>query len=142
LASFGFRGANRWCIIRPLKGRDRWGKLDSKIDAVFADMNMPQHPGAALLVIDHDEIVYNKCYALADLETQRPFTSDTSFYQASISKQFTAMAIMLLAEDGRLSYEDRLPAYRAWLFERRGSVRALGLPDADSRRRRSFLHTR
>jgi CubicO group peptidase (beta-lactamase class C family) len=87
------------------------GKLDGKIDAVFADMNMPQHPGAALLVIDHDEIVFSKCYGLADLETQRPITTDTSFYLASISKQFTAMAIMLLAEDGRLSYEDRLPAY-------------------------------
>jgi CubicO group peptidase (beta-lactamase class C family) len=87
------------------------GKLDGKVDAVFADMDVPQHPGAALLVIDHDEIVYGKCYGLADLETQRPITMDTSFYLASISKQFTAMAIMLLAEQGRLSYEDRLPAF-------------------------------
>ena len=87
------------------------GKRDGKIDAVFADMDVPQHPGAALLVIDHDEIVYKKCYGLADLETQRPVTTDTSFYLASISKQFTAMAIMLLAEEGRLSYEDRLPAF-------------------------------
>src|ERR1700704_2272042 len=87
------------------------GKLDGKIDAVFADMDRPQHPGAALLVIDHDEIVYRKCYGLADLETRRPITTDTSFYLGSISKQFTAMAIMQLAEDGRLSYEDRLPAY-------------------------------
>jgi CubicO group peptidase (beta-lactamase class C family) len=87
------------------------GKRDGKVDAVFADMDVPQHPGAALLVIDHDEIVYKKCYGLADLETQRPVTTDTSFYLASISKQFTAMAIMLLAEDGRLSYEDRLPAF-------------------------------
>jgi CubicO group peptidase (beta-lactamase class C family) len=87
------------------------GKLDGKIDAVFADMSVPQHPGAALLVIDHDEIVYSKCYGLADLETRRPITTDTSFYLASISKQFTAIAIMLLAEDGRLSYEDRLPGF-------------------------------
>ena len=87
------------------------GKLDGKIDAVFADMAMPQHPGAALLVIDHDEIVYNKCYGLANLETQRPITTDSSFYLASISKQFTAMAIMMLAEEGRLNYEDRLRAY-------------------------------
>jgi CubicO group peptidase (beta-lactamase class C family) len=87
------------------------GKLDGKIDAVFADMNLPQHPGAALLVIDHDEIVYSKCYGLADLETQRSITTDTSFYLASISKQFTAMAIMLLAERGQLSFDDRLLAY-------------------------------
>ncbi|NTF86376.1 beta-lactamase family protein [Agrobacterium rhizogenes] len=86
-------------------------RLAGKIDAVFADMDVPQHPGAALLVIDHDEITYSKCYGLADLETQRPITTDTSFYLGSISKQFTTMAIMLLAEDGRLNYEDCLPAY-------------------------------
>ena len=51
------------------------GKLDGKIDAVFADMDKPRHPGAALLVIDHDEIVYSKRYSLADLETQRPITA-------------------------------------------------------------------
>ena len=83
----------------------------ARVDAVFADMDMPQHPGAALLVIDHDEIVYRKCYGLADLETQRPITADSSFYLASISKQFTAMAIMLLAEQSKLSFEDRLLAY-------------------------------
>jgi CubicO group peptidase (beta-lactamase class C family) len=86
-------------------------RLGGKVDAVFADMDTPQHPGAALLVIDHDEIVYRKCYGLADLETRRPITTDTSFYLGSISKQFTAVAIMQLAEDGRLSYEDCLPAY-------------------------------
>jgi CubicO group peptidase (beta-lactamase class C family) len=87
------------------------GKLDGKIDAVFADMNMPQRPGAALLVVDHDEIVYRKCYGLADVEARRPVTPDTSFYLVSISKPFTALAIMLLAEDGGLSYEDRLPTF-------------------------------
>jgi CubicO group peptidase (beta-lactamase class C family) len=55
-----------------------------RVDAVFADVDVPQHPGAALLVIDHDEIVYRKCYGLADLETQRPVTADSSFYLASI----------------------------------------------------------
>src|SRR4029077_17817122 len=53
-------------------------KRDGRIDSVFADMNIRQHPGAALLVIDHDEIVYSKCYGLADLRTQRPITTDTS----------------------------------------------------------------
>jgi CubicO group peptidase (beta-lactamase class C family) len=82
-----------------------------RVDAVFADMDLPQHPGAALVVIDHDEIVYRRCYGLADLETQRPITADSSFYLASISKQFTAMAIMMLAQQGKLSFEDRLLAY-------------------------------
>lgn len=87
------------------------GKLDDEVDAVFADMNAPAHPGAALLVTDHDEIVYRKCYGLADVEGQRPVTTDTSFYLGSIAKPFTAMAIMMLAEDGKLGYDDCLPAF-------------------------------
>jgi CubicO group peptidase (beta-lactamase class C family) len=87
------------------------GKLGDKIDAVFADMDKPQHPGAALLVIDHGERLYSECYGFADLETQRPITADSAFYLASISKQFTAMAIIMLAEQGNLSSEDRLAAY-------------------------------
>lgn len=39
--------------------------LVAPVDAVFADMNLPQHPGAALLVIDHGEHLYSKCYGLA-----------------------------------------------------------------------------
>jgi len=93
----------------------------ARVDAVFADTERPQHPGAALLVVDHDEIVYRKGYGLADLETQRPITGDTSFYLASIAKPFTALAVMMLAQDGRLSYDDRLsdffPQLPAWSAE-------------------------
>jgi CubicO group peptidase (beta-lactamase class C family) len=85
--------------------------LVEQVDAVFADMDKPQYPGAALLVIDHGERLYGKCYGLADLETERPITTDTSLYLASISKQFTAMAIMMLAKEGKLSFKDRPPAY-------------------------------
>src|SRR2546422_10952993 len=80
--------------------------LVSRVDAVFAGMDKPGHPGAALLVVEHDEVVYRRCFGLADLEAQRPVTADTSFYLGSISKQFAAMAIMLLAEEGKLAYED------------------------------------
>jgi CubicO group peptidase (beta-lactamase class C family) len=82
--------------------------LVEQVDAVFADMDKPQHPGAALLVIDQGARLYSKCYGFADLEIQRPITADTSFYLASISKQFTAM---LLTERGKLSFDDRLLAY-------------------------------
>ena len=79
-----------------------------RVDAVFADMDKARHPGAALLVVDRGERLYSKCYGLADLETQRPITTDTSFYLASITKQFTAMAIMMLSEQGKLSIDDCL----------------------------------
>jgi CubicO group peptidase (beta-lactamase class C family) len=85
--------------------------LVERIDALFADMDQPRHPGAALLVIDRGKRLYSKCYGLADLETQRLITTDTSFYLASIAKQFTAMAIMMLAEQGKLHFDDRLPNF-------------------------------
>jgi CubicO group peptidase (beta-lactamase class C family) len=110
--------------------------LVEQVDAVFADMDKPQHPGAALLVTDHDEIVYSKGYGLADLETERPITADTSFYLASISKQFTAMAIMLLAERGKLSFDDhlfdylrRFPAWGAEITLRHLLHHISGLPE-------------
>ena len=82
-----------------------------QIDAVFAEMSAPQHPGAALLVVDRDQIVYQHGYGLADIENNRPITADTSFYLASLSKQFTAMAITMLAERHQLRYDDPLLAY-------------------------------
>src|SRR5215831_5320171 len=94
------------------------GESDRPIDAVFADVNRTQHPGAALLVLDRGEYLYSRCYGAADLKTERPITADTSFYLASISKQFTAMAIIMLAELGKLSFEDRLlnylPQFPSW----------------------------
>lgn len=86
-------------------------RIDAQIDAVFADIDGSRQPGAALLVIDHDEILCAKGYGLADVEAGRPITTDTSFYLASLSKQFTGMAIMQLAEQGKLSFEDPLPEY-------------------------------
>jgi CubicO group peptidase (beta-lactamase class C family) len=49
-------------------------------DAVFSDMDVSEHPGAALLVIDHDEIVYRTCYGFADVEARQPVTTDTSSF--------------------------------------------------------------
>ena len=86
-------------------------RFDSKIGTVFADIDTQNEPGAALLVVDHGEIVCSRCYGLADLDTGRAITTDTSFYLASLSKQFTGMALMLLAEQGKLALDDRLHTY-------------------------------
>ena len=103
-------------VPMPAKGGDSTAMdlssaLVDRVDAVFADMEKPQHPGAALLATDHGEIVCRKCYGLADVETQRPVTADSSFYLGSISKPFVAIAIMMLVEEGRLRYDDRLSAF-------------------------------
>lgn len=71
-------------------------------------------PGAALLVIHDGRAVVRRGYGLAELETSRAVTPATAFRLASVSKQFTATAVLLLAQDGVLSIDD--PA-RRWLPE-------------------------
>jgi CubicO group peptidase (beta-lactamase class C family) len=66
-------------------------------------MNPSRLPGAAIPVIDHDKLVYSRGCRLTDLETRPPIATDTLFYPALMSKQFTAVAIMLLAEPGAQS---------------------------------------
>ncbi len=67
-------------------------------------------PGAALMVIHRSKPVIVRSYGLAEVERKIPITSQTNFRLASLTKQFTAMAIMLLVERGKLTYETTLPA--------------------------------
>lgn len=69
-------------------------------------------PGAALLVVRDGQPVVRRAYGFADLEQGTRVTPHTRFRLASISKQFTAAAILLLRQDGRLSLDDRA---RRWL---------------------------
>lgn len=89
----------------------------ARVDELFAhatsdttDRRSP-HPGAAVLVAANGKTLHRRGYGMADLELNRPATPATSFYLASVSKQFTAMAIMLLAEQQLLGYEDTLPTF-------------------------------
>ena len=63
-------------------------------------------PGAAVMVIRDGEVLHAAGYGFADLERRVPITPRTAFRLASVSKQFTAMAVMILAESGQLAYDD------------------------------------
>ena len=65
-------------------------------------------PGASLLVLRDCKAVVRRSYGLADLETRAAITPGTNFRLASVTKQFTAAAILLLMEDRRLSLDDRI----------------------------------
>lgn len=82
--------------------------LEKKIDHVFAELNSAGAPGAAVLVIKDGRTVFEHGYGVADLRSLRQIDAHTNFRLASCTKQFTAMAIMLLVHDGKLHYEDRL----------------------------------
>jgi len=78
------------------------------IDRLFAKFVSAHDPGCAVLVVKDGQPVFRKGYGVADLRTLRKIGPETNFRLASLTKQFTAMAVMLLVHDGKLSYEDRL----------------------------------
>jgi CubicO group peptidase (beta-lactamase class C family) len=81
------------------------------VDAIFADFNQTNMPGGSVMVIQNGAVVFAKGYGLADLETKTPCAPETNFRLASVSKQFTAMAILILRERGRLSLDENLRAF-------------------------------
>ena len=85
------------------------GQVDpAKIDAIFAQLKSNTAPGGAVLVIKDGHAVFARGYGVADLRTLGKIGAHTNFRLASVSKQFTAMAIMLLVHDRKLRYHDRL----------------------------------
>jgi CubicO group peptidase (beta-lactamase class C family) len=81
---------------------------DPRVDQVFAKWNTPSTPGCALAVVRNDTVVYTAGYGTANLELNVRITPQTVFDIGSVSKQFTAMSILLLAEDGKLSLDDEI----------------------------------
>lgn len=65
----------------------------------------------AILVAEHGDVLYRRGFGKADIKTGTAFTPDTMSDIGSVTKQFTAMAIMMLAERRRLSYDDLLTKY-------------------------------
>lgn len=79
-----------------------------RTDALFAGRISAGGPGAALLVVKDGRTVFERGYGLKDLRTGGAIDARTGFRLASVTKQFTATAIMLLVRDGKLGYGDRL----------------------------------
>lgn len=86
-------------------------RIEAAIDALFAPWDKPDSPGAAVAVIRDGTILFSKGYGRASLEYHAPIGADTVFHIASVSKQFTAFALVLLAADGKLSLDDDIRTY-------------------------------
>ena len=80
----------------------------AKIDAIFAGLKSNSAPGGAVLVLKNGRAVFARGYGVTDLRSFGRVDAHTNFRLASVSKQFTAMAVMLLVHDGKLRYDDRL----------------------------------
>lgn len=84
---------------------------ESKIDKIFSEYDNDDAPGAVVAVYQNSDIIFTSGYGLADLEKNTPIDSLTNFRLASVTKQFTAMCILMLHEQGKLSLDDRLSKF-------------------------------
>jgi CubicO group peptidase (beta-lactamase class C family) len=110
--------------------------LTAKLDTLFQDYNEPGAPGASVMVIHCGKVLAAKGYGLANLEENVPCGTNTNFRLASVTKQFTAMAVLMLAERKKLSLDERLtdvfpefPAYGSQITLRHLLTHTSGLLD-------------
>ncbi len=89
------------------------GTPDSVDAFVAAEMSRMRIPGVALAVVRAGKVVKATGYGLADVERNEPVTPETVFKIGSVSKQFLATGIMLLAQDGKLSVDDPVSKHLA-----------------------------
>jgi CubicO group peptidase (beta-lactamase class C family) len=81
------------------------------IESLFRAVHAREPFNGAVLVRDRGRIVYSKAFGFADFEKRTPLRTSSSFELASVSKPITALAVMMLEERGRLSYDDQLTKY-------------------------------
>jgi CubicO group peptidase (beta-lactamase class C family) len=122
--------------------------FNDNVDALFSKIySNSNEPGAAVLIMKGDSVIFEKCYGLADMKTKTPITPETNFCIASVSKQFSAVAILQLAEQGLLSLNDNLkkffPEYKADFYNNITLHHILshtsGIPDARPRTDKNFM---
>jgi CubicO group peptidase (beta-lactamase class C family) len=94
------------CSNQPLSN-----SATDKVDQLFAARNKPGSPGCSVAISRNGQLAYERGYGMANLELNVPITPASVFEAASISKQFTAMSLMLLVERGRLSLDDDVRKY-------------------------------
>ena len=110
--------------------------MEKATDAIFSPAAQENSPGLAVLVRKNGRTLFEKGYGVRDLRTKVKIDPNTNFRLASFTKQFTAMAIMLLVHDGKLRYDETLteifpdfPAYGKNITIRNLLNHTGGLPD-------------
>ena len=78
----------------------------AKVDEIFKEFAKPESPGCAVGIYQDGKLSHSRAYGMANLDHDVPLKPTSIFHVASVSKQFTAAAILLLAQDGKLSVDD------------------------------------
>lgn len=121
----------------------------NRIDSLFLSQYPANEPGAEVLILKGDSVIFEKGYGIADMETGTPIDENTFFNIASVSKQFSGVAAMMLAEEGKLSLDDNVkkwfPEFEAPFFNKITLRNLLshtsGIPDSRDRKDRNFVMT-
>ena len=121
---------------RAARAQSPGGATEKNVDAVFSAASSPDAPGFAVLVRKDGRAVFERGYGLRDLHAKTKIDAHTNFRLASFTKQFTAMAIMLLVHDRKLRYDESLtqyfpdfPSYAKGITIRNLLNHTSGLPD-------------
>ena len=85
--------------------------LEQRLDAALAPMFKPNWPGATVIVTRDGKPVFRKAYGLANVAENTPMLPDMQLRIGSITKQFTAVSILMLEEQGKLSVKDEVRKY-------------------------------
>ena len=97
-----------WMVAGRALAQDSSDAVDKYIQS---EMSKRQIPGLALLVVRDSQIIKQKGYGFANLELQVPVKPETVFQSGSMGKQFTAAAVMMLVEEGKIGLDDPLTKY-------------------------------
>ena len=86
-------------------------EITTQVDELFAEWDGATAPGAVVGIFMDGRIIYSKGYGLANLDYDIPITPQSVLRIGSISKQFVAMCIAILADQGKLSLDDDIRTY-------------------------------
>jgi CubicO group peptidase (beta-lactamase class C family) len=102
-----------FCLVFPVALTGRPAQGDQKVKqakALFSGLIAAHEPGAAFAVVKDGVVLLESGYGVTDLRTRRPIGAGTNFRLASVTKQFTAAAVMILVRDGKLRLKTAWPA--------------------------------
>lgn len=85
-----------------------WKNLEAKLDSLFTNNFNVNEPGVAVLVSYNGNKIYAEGFGVRDIVTKEPLTASSNMELASVSKQFTALAILSLVEENKISLTDKL----------------------------------
>lgn len=118
-----------------------------KTDSLLTSLYPTTEPGAIILIFKDDSIIMEKGYGIADMDKQTKIDGNTFFNIASVSKQFSAVALLMLEQEGKLSLDDNLkkwfPEFDSPLMDkitlRHILSHSSGIPDSRDRSNREFV---